>query len=252
MRAAARLSAAVTALVLGAGAVGCGGGSPDEGPAPEETTAADPDFVALSADEIRDRVLEDMTALESLTLSANFTNDGEELTFELSLDTDGTCAGTMAVGDGTAEILSVDGTSYLRGDEAFWEATTGGQGAIIASMVGDRWAAMPTGQGGFESVCDLDALLEGLDTAGDAGPELTKGEEQEIDGEPALELRAEDDRGASRLWVATSADGHYILRLEREGGDAGMITLSDFDEPVDVEVPDEDQVVDLSDLEMPG
>ncbi len=247
-------AAVLAGLLLAVAAGGCSGSTPDDADAP--STSADADFLRLSAAEMRDRVVADMRSLESVTVSAELGEGAEAVSFDLSLDTDGTCTGTMAIGgeagqgtaQGTAEFRSVDGASYLKGDADFWEASTGGEGKFVASLLGDRWALMPSGEGGFESVCDLDNLLAGFDATDDAAREVTRGAEDEVEGQPAVELVAEADGGTSRIWVASGGERHYILRLERDGEDAGRITLSDFDEPVEVTAPDEDQVVDLAQL----
>ena len=92
-------------------------------------------------------------------------------------------------------------------------------------------------------ICDLQSLLaEFTEADWDA---VSKGETTEIDGAPALELIAEDDRGTTRMWVSTGEDNH-VLKLAREGAEPEEFTLGDYDEPVDVSVPDENEILDLT------
>lgn len=241
--------ALVTALIT-IGAAGCGGGGDSEeaGSGTSSSAAgANADFVAMSPEEIKAEVVADMKALESMSMSASFTSDGQDVGFDLALDTDGTCVGTMTVGKGTAQILSVNGASYLKGDEAFWDASAGsGQGKQMQEMLGDRWAKLPAGQGGFESFCDLDSLLADFGTEDDGSTTVTKGDEGEVDGQPALQLVTDEDGGSTTVWVATSGEDHYILSIERSGEQSGSITLSGFNEPVEATEPSDAEVMDLS------
>lgn len=92
-------------------------------------------------------------------------------------------------------------------------------------------------------MCDLESFVgEITDADWDA---VTKGESTQIDGTPALELIAEGERGTTRLWVTTGQDNH-VLKLVREGPEPDEFTLGDYNEPVDVSVPDEDEILDLA------
>lgn len=248
MTTAKRGLAVATIAVLALGVTSCGGDGGSDSTTTDEAAGANEDFVAMSAEEIKDEVIADMKALTSMTMNANFTTDGETVEFDLSMDTDGNCTGSMSVGGGTAEILSVGGASYLKGDTAFWDASGGdGQGAMMEEMVGDRWAKMPAGAGGFESFCDLDTLLEDFDVDS-TDTTIVKGEEGEVDGVPALQLTSDEDGGTTTMWVASSGDDHFILKIERSGDEAGDITMTDFNEPVEVTEPSEDDVIDLASL----
>jgi hypothetical protein len=245
MRGVRTLLAVTTLAVLAWGTAACGDSSGDGDEPSGAGAAVDEEFVDLSAAEIRDQVVADMQDLESLTLAAEVTSDDRELRFNLSLDTAGNCAGTVSLGEGSAEIRSVDDALYLKGDKEFWESGPTRSG-MFQGMMGDRWAKLPPGTSGFANVCDLDGFLGGFDVTESADVELTKGEQGEVDGQPAIELLTQEDEPTS-VWVSTG-DDHYVLKLERAGDDPLKVTLSDFDEPVEVTAPSEDQVVDLSEM----
>jgi hypothetical protein len=249
MRTAQRALAAATVTLVALGAAACGDSGKSDDKGSDTTASANEDFVALSADEIKTEVIADMKALESMTMTADIASGDQQIGLDLALDTDGTCVGTMTIGDGTAQIMSVDGSSYLKGDTAFWESSGGeGSGKVMEEMVGDRWAKLPGGQGGFESFCDLDGLLDEFGGSDASSATVEKGEEGEVDGQPALKLTSDEDGGTTSLWVATSGEDHFILKIERSGNDGGDITLSGFNEPVDATAPSDEDVVDLGAL----
>ncbi len=203
-------------------------------------------FTDQTAAEIKTEVIADMQDVTSMTIQADITSGDQKIGLDLGLDSDGQCQGTLDLSEGTAELLSVGGETYVRGDEAFWSSTGS---STIRDLVGDKWAKMPSGTTTFDSFCDLDGLLsEFADTKGDKP--VSKGQTGEVDGEPAIELITEEDPGTTHVWVSTSDKGHYILKIEREGGgkDKGVITLGAFNDPLDLTAPGQDEVVDLGSL----
>ena len=76
----------------------------------------------------------------------------------------------------------------------------------------------------------------------------TVGDVVEYDGQQALQLVTEQDSGTTTVWVAAEG-AHYILRMENVGEtEPGTITMTDFNEPLEVEAPAEDDYIDLSSL----
>jgi hypothetical protein len=226
------LGAALLGTALTTSLTACGASEADE-------------FADQSVASIQAQVEKDMGSVESLTMDGSFTQNGEKTTLKLSADTDGNCVGTLGTAGGSAKVLSLDDASYIKADEEFWTAQAGPQGAQIASVLGDKWAKLPAGAGGFDQFCDLDNFLDELTSDDDA--KVTKGSLKAIDGQQALELTSSDSEGRSTGWV--SAEGkHYFLRLEKKGSDGGSFTFSDFNEPVEADKPADEDVLDMSSM----
>ena len=227
-------AALATTVVLGASACG----SKDDG--------GSDGFTDKSAEDIKNAAIDDMKDVTSLTMEGTITSDGKEQKLKLSSSTDGTCAGEITVSGGTAQFISGE-ESFLKGDDAFWNGVAGSPAAAqqILALVGDKWAKVPPGQGGFDSFCDLDNMLEDF-TKDDSDGDVKKGDTDDIDGKEAIELTGKTDDGdTSHAWVATEGD-HFILKLEAEGSQPGSFTFTDYNEPVDADAPPSEQVVDLS------
>jgi hypothetical protein len=224
----AGLAATATAMLLTA----CGGGN---------------DFAEESAATILDESEKDMKALSSVTLDGELTTDGEQLSLDMAVSTEGTCEGTIGVQGGEAEIRSDGKQSWMKPDDAFWESFAGGSAAMVQQVVGDRWVVIPGDASEFAELCDLDELLSEM--GGDDEADAEAGETKEVAGQDAVEVTTETDEGDPvTIWVATE-DPHHILEMEvDQGEEPGTITFSKFDDELDVQAPAEDEVIDLEQL----
>ena len=220
----------------------CGGGSGSEG--------TDSDFANESASSIEEASIEDMKSLKAVHMEGSVDEQGNEIGLDLSLTTDGDCTGTVSRGDsGSAEVITLDGTSWFKPDEEFWKAQAGPTADQIIATVGDNWVQLPEGDESFASFCDLDQLLDQIEADKDAASE--KGGTEDVDGQEAVKLTRDDEEsgGTITVWVAVE-DPHHILKVEQAGGDSpGGFTFSEFDEDADIEAPADDEVVTVEELQ---
>jgi len=212
---------------------GCGGGFAEESP-----------------EAIGEAAEKDMKELSSVRIAGELISDGDEISVDMALSTDGDCEGTLGIQGGKTEIRSVGGQTWMKPDAAFWEASAGEQAEMVQGVVGDKWVVLGEGEG-FSELCDLDELLDGVDD-----DDESKGENEgteDVDGTEAVKVTGETDEGDPvTVWVATD-EPHYILKMEVDTGEEpGTITFSDFDEELTVEAPAEDEVIDLDELGQAG
>jgi hypothetical protein len=206
------------------------------------------DFEGQSADKIVTQAKDDMGKLKSVRIVGSITSDDQEIELDLQLSTDAECTGTVGLGGGSTELLGTDGSVWMKPDEAFWKAFAGGSAEQVMSVVGDKWVVMPSGSdSSFAEICDLDELFDEL-LQDDDDTEYSKTGDDEVDGEKVLAIESKDDEGTSTGYVLADSP-HYLVKIEKTDGDEpGSVTLSEFDEPVEVEVPADDEVVDLNSL----
>lgn len=227
--------------VIGALAVltACGGEDGDGGS----------DFANESAGAIEKAAIEDMKALEAVHMEGSVTQQESEIGLDLSLTTEGDCAGTVSRGDsGSAEVITLDGTSWFKPDEAFWKAQAGPAADQIIEQVGDNWVQLPEGDQSFASFCDLDELLNQIDDDQDKPSE--KGETQEVDGAEAITLTREDAQDGTITVAVAVEDPHHILKVEQEGGESpGSFAFSEFDQDASIEAPADDEVITVEELQ---
>ena len=225
----------VVTLLAVAGLSGCSDDGADQPGSFEDGTAL----------EIRDAVVADMEKLSSVRMAGTAQVEGQPITLDVQMDTDGNCVGSIVLKGGRAQLINTPTESYLRGDAEFWRSTsqTPAQGAAFVKKVGSKWVRTGAEAGGFSSFCDLDQIVSGI---GEESTRVEKGNFGRVDGQGAVSLTKPGSVGGTdTVWVA--AEGrHYILKLETVGGDEpGSFTLSEHDQPVDLQIPDGSEVVDL-------
>ncbi len=223
-----RLATYAMGLTIAGMMTGCGS---DEGSAFADEKAADIIKAAST----------DMSKLESVHLSADFTSEDSTVGLDLSLNTDGNCTGTVSIGEGSAEVLSLDGQSWFKADDAFWREQAGEQADQILSLIGDKWVVDTSGQ--FASFCDLDGLLDDFGDPKDVADATTDGTE-DVDGDEAVRIVGTEDGSETTAFVAVD-EPHYILKILVTGDEAGEATFSDFDEDIEVEAPAEEDTITL-------
>ncbi|WP_181791602.1 hypothetical protein [Streptomyces phytophilus] len=209
----------------------------------------DSGLAGKSAEEIQDETVDAMRSAKSMTLDFKQTGT-QQTTMKLALTKGGECEGTIGLNGATAEVLRVDGQSYMKPDTKFWEQNAGSpeQAQLIAATVGDRWVETgSSGQDDFGAFCDLDTVLKGLDEdKGDKKDNTEKGDEGEVQGTPTITLITKDDGETTTVHIATEGEP-YILKMEIEGGDEpGSAEFTEFNEKVDVTAPTD--AVDLNEL----
>ena len=232
---------ALAAVVL----VGCGGSGGDSGDGGD----GGGDFAGQSAEKIADATKAAMEDLEAVTIDGTLSSGDQEIDIAMSIGEGGNCTGSFSTQGATAEILGVDGTTWFRPDEAFWELSAGPEIAPqIIAAAGDRWVTLPEDDTSFKPFCELDEFLGKL--VDDKGATYTKGETKEIDGEETIEIISDRaDEGSSSGYVLVEGD-HYLVHISKtEGEDPGEVTFSGFNEQPDVEAPAEDEQISLEELE---
>jgi len=199
-------------------------------------------FTALSVAEIEAQAIADMESLTSLHLEGAVSVSEGDIGLNMDVTKSGDCSGTLTIGGGTAQILSVDSAAYLKGDEKFWKATAGTNAEAVIALVGDKWVKSGTNDQ-LTELCDLDRVLDSLDE--DKGTEDAKGDIAEVNGLQAIEITTKQDGGTTHAWVALDGK-HYVLKVESEGGsEPGTLTFSDFNKELDLTAPADEEVVDF-------
>ena len=247
-----RLAAAVAGAVMLTATAACGDDEESKNSSGESSSeSSENGFADQPMKDIQDAALADMKSLESVRMAGDITTDGAEMSLDLRLTTSGDCTGSISSDGAEAQIIGLGEDSYLKGSEEFWKQSAGPggeqQAKALIGLIGDKWAKVPGG--GFTEICDLDAFLDNLDDSSDADSEKEKGEvvgETEVDGTPAIEIVSDEDGEETTVWIGSEEDKHYILKMEVVGGDEpGQFTFSEFNEPLDVQAPAKDEVVDL-------
>ena len=231
----ARIALAAVGLGTAALLTACGGGD---------------GFTDQSADDIVTAAKSEMGDLKAVKVSGSVTSDGQQIDIDLQSSSEGNCTGTIGVAGGSTELLGVDGSTWMKPDEAFWRATAGDAADDVMAMVTDKWVVIPAEDDSLNTFCDLDDLLDQLlkDDEED-GSTYSKNGTEDVDGEETVKVDNEDPEDGTSTGYVLVDEPHYLVKVEKtDGEDTGSIAFSAFDEEFDVEAPADDEVVDLDQL----
>lgn len=231
-----RIGLAVASVGLATALTACGGSD---------------SFTDQSAEDIANASKDAMGDLKSVKVSGSITTDGQAVDLDVQTNSDGACVGSIGLDGASAELLGVDGKTWFRPSQEFWEKSAGESAEQIISIVGDKWVVVPEGEDGFGQFCDLDDLLEQMlkDDDEDDKATFSKGDTEEIDGDEAIAIDQDDPENGKSTGYVLVDDPHYLVKIEKtDGEDSGTVTFSEFDEDVDAEAPAEEDTIDLDNL----
>ncbi|MFW6773512.1 hypothetical protein ACOACO_04455 [Nocardioides sp. CPCC 205120] len=198
-----------------------------------------------------------MNGLTSVRIVIAPTGGEDAFSLDLRVDDAGECEGTYEADGVEATVLSVDDRFFYRPSANYWETSglDAATAATLQELVGDRWidGSETAGVSSLGTLCSggVDALTsDAYDATAFEQDGWTVGEEDEVDGTPAVRLeRGDDDAGSAvTLWVATTGEP-YVLRADvAEGETSASYTLSEQNEPLGLEVPADDEIVPPDEL----
>ncbi|MDI3405462.1 hypothetical protein [Streptomyces cavernicola] len=176
--------------------------------------------------------------------------------FELSYDTKDNCTGTVTNQNdkGSMEVVRKGDRVWIKPDEKWLasqmpelkgdEATELLKGKYFGTTVRDADGAE------IAQLCDLNSFKQQITDQSGRSQDATveKGERTEVDGRPAIRLNVTRDTQKGSTYVSTEGKP-YPLKIEADESAKGVeidMTFSEFDEPVDVQAPPDDQTVDIN------
>lgn len=210
-------------------------------------------FKGLTPAQISEKSRLTMTKLKSFKVKGSMTNDGEEMTLDVTVAAKGNCRGTFTHAGASAEILMVSGHTYMKGDKKFWQQAGSKKGSspqetnAITEMFKGRWFKVPA------KVEKPDDSFPFCDTAmmfkkDKKDSHLTKGAETEVNGTRTVTLTGKDGTETRTLLVSAGGEP-YMLRMSGEGGkEPGSLEFSAFNDPVTITPPPASEVIDLDKL----
>jgi hypothetical protein len=220
-----------------AGLAGCGGGGSDE-----ETNGIED----LPAEEIEDRAMATAREARTVLLVGTVISGDASYRIDMRLAENGAIGEVSADGGGAFELLRVGEDLYIKADEAFWQSEDlpAELESDPAEKLDDKYVKVAPDDPAYEELSgftDKNLLLDGLLAM---EGERETGDQGEIDG--VSTIRVEADGGQGGAMDVALVGPPYPLRLER-GGDAGEVTLADWNQDFSLHRPEDEQIVDYGD-----
>jgi hypothetical protein len=195
-------------VLLTATLAGCGGsGSSGEGSKSVSAILADARQAALAAGTVR--------------VSGTIHDAGQTIGLDLNV-AQGGGGGTMTIRGSKVDIIRVGNDAYIRAGAEFYRQV--GAGSAAGQLLAGKWLKAPTATPDFRQLLLLTDLHTFVSQALKPDGKVTKGTEQTVDGQKAIELKS--SQGGS-LFVATSGKP-YPIEFVGTGTSSGKVTLSDW------------------------
>jgi hypothetical protein len=166
----------------------------------------------------------------SVHMAGSMEEAGEEAEVDLHLQGDD-AIGTITMSGAELELLSVDGTVYMKGSPDFWASF--GMPEEATAMFDGQWVIVPGDAATEFADFSLDGIVDSL-----RNPESEVNEEvgsDEVDGKDVVVVEQED---GSTLSVADE-DPSYPLEMTGGDGSTGTLTFSRFGEEEDISAPED-------------
>ncbi|MGD8148802.1 hypothetical protein [Ornithinimicrobium sp. Y1694] len=167
---------------------------------------------------------------EAVTATLSGDLEGSDMTMELEGKSDDSeYVIEMTMDDMSVAMLTVDGTFYMKSDEAFWMDS--GLTQDQAAMMADRWIEVPEDEApaglGIGFLFEEFSMLEPSESDMDGA----SGVMDEVDGREAYHYTLAN---GSQIWIAADDSAELLRMSADEGGETMEIVIHDWDaEPVE-------------------
>ncbi|MGY2876818.1 hypothetical protein ACVW00_004008 [Marmoricola sp. URHA0025 HA25] len=233
----------VVALAAAAALVsGCAGTGPTAAPSPRSGEGA---FADLSGRQVAEATAAALKKVSSVHLEGTGRYRGDDATMDVAVNRAGTCVGGFEVGGARFDVIHApDGRWLFRANARYWQQFGPRRHhAQLVERFGDHWVDVSDEDLSDElkANCDLSALR--AEIIPDDVDGCVKGLGGPATEEPTVQVMCDD----TRVWVQAVAPHRPVKYDGPHGDDIEDITFSDYDRPVKVDLPPDDQIIGVGD-----
>lgn len=197
---------------------GCGGSEADS-------------YADRSAARIAQDAKAAMKDAKSFHVEGEGVEDGKTMTLDVSLDRRGHCTGTVAQGDQTVEVRLDGDAFYMKAPGEFWDENAGeGTGEKLAG----HWIKAAN-DGSMDDLCSPSRLVDSFFEEANLENGKVTGTGT-VGGTDVVVIKGKDSDGKESTVSVAAEAPHHVLRVE---GAELRAEFSDFDEAVEVNVPED-------------
>ena len=242
MKVSVRVVASVLAAVAAVGMAGCGGAKAGVAGSEPSTAAASSTQPIPGAEELWTAAQASMKAATSVRIKGTATNKGVTIPVEMAGTRDGSNAKVVvSQNDWTAELIMISGTTYVKGNAAYW--TMAGVPAARVQAIGTKYVrttAMDT------SKMDVGAMMDELATINfNLVDKLNiKVEQADLAGVPAyvMSQRVSTSQGDLKAWVSAEGKANLLKLIVVGGENPTDLDFSDWNAVAPFTAPPADQI----------
>lgn len=166
-----------------------------------------------SGAQIAGQAVSDLKSASAFTISGTVVASGLYLDMNLGYKTPSSCQGTVGVnGKGSFELVAINGTAWVKPDNAFWETYAGSKAREAIAILGGKYLKASGGDSyvaGLARLCTVGQLSSAFTTPG----AVAKGQATTVNGQSAVPLT---NTAGATLYVSDSSSPR-ILRLSSGG-----------------------------------
>lgn len=204
------------------------------------------DLAALSADALFAKVKQTL-GTKDVHINGTATQGRQKISLDMSY-VGQNASGSMTVDGGKLTLLTVDGATYFKADEAFWKSADPSEAKRIAALVGDRWIQIDPTDSSFTEMASMatrDFLTQDLLTP---DGKIAKGDPKTIKGVNCLTLVDTSKTDGGYLYV-DAADAKPIQVAPAAGAKSGGELNFDYSPGAIPPTPAASDVLDFSALQ---
>ncbi len=246
------LAAAIVVSATACGSSGASGSSGSSGAGGSSGSTGSSALAGMSADQIVQKSVSDLKAASSVRIAGKVVDSGQAVTLDLTDVAAQGCQGTIALAasatatgssavSGTAGLVVVDGTVYMKLDQSFFN-NLGLPASIFADVTGKYIKLTAKSDlASFAQLCNPSNLSSAF-AKEDTG--FVKSGTAIIGGQSVLAFKQPKHAGSGTVYISDSATPQ-IVRIAGTASQ-GAINFSDYNAPATITAPPAGEVVDGS------
>ncbi len=241
-------SVLAAAIALSAAACSSSGSSGSNGSGGSGTSSAT--SLSGTPDQIVQKAVNDLKAATSVQISGNVVSSGSNIKIDLTDVADQGCKGTITLAstgtgstssttaDGTAELIEVNSTVYMKLDESFFKNLS--LPSVVFSEVTGKYIEVTSKSdlANFAQLCDPSTLASGFDK------EVTgfvKDGTATINGQPTEAFKQPTHAGSGIVYISQTSTPE-IVRLQGPSGE-GQINFTNYNAPATITAPPASEII---------
>lgn len=169
---------------------------------------------------------------------------------DITLDDRGNCRATEVIGDMEVRWLLKGDQFWVKPNYAMWKRIWGPKARVTQELIGDRYVLVPTDDpqwGQLTKSCELRKQAT-LMTSNELEARFTKGKATKVNGVPAITLPYTHGKESGTLYVSTTGKVNLLRMDSTYPTHSSVVVVSDHNEPVSIQPPPDNEVLDISKL----
>jgi len=220
------------------GAAGTAPGTPSATAAPASPSPVAVPLAEQSPEEILAAAKRALSEARSVRVRGELTENGKSVGLDLAVKRSQGARGTITAEGFTFDLVRVGKQAFVRSPKSFYAQEGGAQ---VAAVLAGKYVKASAGDKYFSSILAITSASGLQKLLSSQNGELTRTDVRTVAGQQVVGL--EDASGV--LYVATTSSRPVQLAARQPGGSegdpskGGKLDFLDYDEPVDLQVPDD-------------